>query len=273
MPLSIRRFAPMAMLCLYVTIRPVMAQPAGRSTGPRDVDTLLKVAPTATFGPADGAVREVTYEGASLDGKPTRVSGYYARPASGDGPFPAMLLVHGGGGRAFPRWATLWADRGYVAPAMDLAGHGPDRERLPDGGPDQDDEAEFRDFDPTDPTAMWTYQAIAAVLKGHALPANRGEVDANRVGVTGISWEGYLACIVAGVDDRIKVAVPVYGCGCPHEDGSRKPKRFDEVPPGRRDRRVIAFDPSKYLSGVSRPIPFVNGTNDFAYPLDSTERS
>ena len=59
-------------------------------------------------------------------GKPTRVFGYYARPRSGDGPFPAMLLVHGGGGRAddilatavpgFPVWdlagllgSTLWA--------------------------------------------------------------------------------------------------------------------------------------------------------------------
>jgi len=29
--------------------------------------------------------------------------------------------------------------------------------------------------------------------------------------VTGISWGGYLTCIVAGIDDRLKAAVPVYG--------------------------------------------------------------
>jgi len=37
----------------------------------------------------------------------------------------------------------LWAKRGYVALAMDLAGRGPGRERLPDGSPDQDDKAKF----------------------------------------------------------------------------------------------------------------------------------
>ena len=276
MPHSTRRFALFAALgLLFVAIRPALAQPQppGRSTGPWDVEALLKVAPAATFGPARGAVREVTYEGASLDGKPTRVFGYYARPESGDGPFPAMLLVHGGGGHAFPQWAKLWADRGYVALAMDLAGHGPDRKRLPDGGPDQDDETKFRDFDPTNPTSMWTYHAVAAVLKGHALLAAREGVDASRIGVTGISWGGYLTCIVAGVDDRIKVAVPVYGCGFLHEDSFWKPGRFDKVPPGRRDRWVNAFDPSKYLPGAACPILFVNGTNDFAYPLDSYKRS
>ena len=33
------------------------------------------------------------------------------------------------------------------------------------------------------------------------------------------------------------------------------------------------FDPSRYLPGVTCPILFVNGTNDFAYPLDSYQKS
>src|SRR6185503_3460904 len=33
------------------------------------------------------------------------------------------------------------------------------------------------------------------------------------------------------------------------------------------------FDPSKYLGRVQRPILFVNGTTDFAYPLDSYQKS
>jgi hypothetical protein len=36
---------------------------------------------------------------------------------------------------------------------------------------------------------------------------------------------------------------------------------------------VENFDPSRYLPGVSCPILFVNGTNDFAYPLDSYRKS
>ena len=48
-------------------------------------------------------------------------------------------------GTAFKEWAELWARRGYVALAMDLAGQGPDRKRLPDGGPAQDDGTKVAD--------------------------------------------------------------------------------------------------------------------------------
>jgi dienelactone hydrolase len=272
MPRSCRLLLFLA-LGLLSTLAPTWAQEPRRSTGPWDVPSLLKSVPPATFGPARGMIREVIYDGANLGGKPTKVFGYYARPATGDGPFPSMLLVHGGGGRAFEPWAKLWAERGYVALAMDLAGHGPDGKRLPNGGPDQDDETKFRDFDPAEPPAMWSYHAVAAVLKGHALLLGQKEVDPARIGVTGISWGGYLTCIVAGIDDQIKVAVPVYGCGYLHENSFWKPQRFDKVPTDRRDRWVNAFDPSKYLPGVTCPILFVNGTNDFAYPLDSYRKS
>ena len=243
-----------------------------RFTGPWDVPALLSHPPAATWGVAKGGVREVFYEGEPLDGKPTRVFAYSARPASGDGPFPAMLLVHGGGGKAFREWAELWAGRGYVALAMDLAGHGPDGKRLPDGGPEQDDHGKFRDFDDDEVRRMWTYHAVAAVLRGHALLAAREEVDRDRIGVTGISWGGYLTCIVAGIDDRLKVAVPVYGCGFLHEDSAWIP-RFEKMSAQHRDRWVANFDPSRYLPGVRAPILFVNGTNDFAYPLGSYRKS
>jgi dienelactone hydrolase len=253
-------------------IQPVRAQsPAQRFTGPWKVD-VLKAAPRATWGSTAGLVQEVYYEGEPLNGKPTRVFAYYARPKTGDGPFPAMVLVHGGGGTAFAEWAKLWAERGYAALAMDLSGCGTGRARLADGGPDQGDEGKFRDFSDADVNQMWTYHAVAAVLRGHSLLASRKEVDAARIGVTGISWGGYLTCIVTGIDDRLKVAVPVYGCGFLHEDSCWLP-RFAAMKPEQRDRWIGNFDPSKYLAGVRCPILFINGTNDFAYPLDSYQKS
>ncbi len=272
MPNLPSRTASIVLIGLSLVAATVRAQPPGRMVGPWDLGELKQV-PSSSWGEDKDRVREVYYEGAKLDGKPTRVFGYYARPETGDGPFPAMLLVHGGGGKAFSGWARLWADRGYVALAMDLAGHGPDGKRLPDGGPGQDDPTKFRDFDPARPESMWTYHAVAAIVRGHSLLAAREEVDAGRVGVTGISWGGYLTCIVAGVDDRLKVAVPVYGCGFLHEDSVWKASQFDRMTPDRRDRWVGTFDPSKYLPRVRCPILFVNGTNDFAYPLDSYRRS
>ena len=217
-------------------------------------------------------VEEVYYEGEPLAGRPTRVFAYYARPASGEGPFPAMVLVHGGGGTAFEEWATLWARRGYAALAMDLAGCGPGRKRLADGGPDQGHPQKFAPF--TDDTVdhMWTYHAVAAVVRGHSLLASLDEVDLERIGITGISWGGYLTCIVAGIDDRLKVAVPVYGCGFLDEN-SAWVDLLHKMPPELKDRWIAHFDPSRYLGSVSCPILFVNGTNDFAYPLDSYRKS
>ncbi len=244
------------------------AMAASRFTGPWDV-AALKAVPKAEFGERTNLVQSLYYEGEPLNGKPTRVFAYYGRP-EGAGPFPAMVLVHGGGGKAFPLWAEHWAKRGYCAIAMDLAGNGP-AGRLPDGGPDQIDTTKFRDFTNADAKNMWTYHAVAAVLRAHSLLASRPEVDKNRIGVTGISWGGYLTCIVAGIDDRLKVAVPVYGCGFLYENSVWLPT-FGKMTPELRDRWVGFFDPSRYLAGVSCPILFLNGSNDFAYPMDSYKK-
>jgi len=240
-------------------------------TGPWNLEG-LKQTPDCSWGETTGLVREVYYEGERFHGQPTRVFGYYGHPKEGAGPFPAMVLVHGGGGTAFAEWATLWAERGYVALAMDLAGCGPERKRLPDGGPNQSHKEKFDAFAHEALKDMWTYHAVAAVIRGHSLLASMEEVDADRIGITGISWGGYLTCIVAGLDDRLKAAVPVYGCGHLHENSAWL-SIFDKMTPQHRDEWVCQFDPSRYLPGVRCPILFVNGTNDFAYPLDSYQKS
>jgi dienelactone hydrolase len=257
-------------LVLLLVASPALAN--DRFTGPWKVDA-LKATPAATWGEPKGLVREVLYENVPLNGKPTRVFGYYARPKDGDGPFPAMVLVHGGGGHAFAEWATLWAERGYVALAMDLSGRGPDGKRLPDGGPEQSDVEKFRDFAPGEADQMWTYHAVAAAIGAHSLLASRPEVDKSRIGLTGISWGGYLTCIIAGVDDRVKVAVPVYGCGFLDENSYWIEPNFHKMGAAKTKQWADLFDPSRYLPGVSCPILFVNGTNDFAYPLDSYQKS
>ena len=155
-----KKFAPLLGLVFLLGCATVNGPP--RYTGPWDVQALHAV-PAATWGRQTNLTQEVYYAGEPFQGKPTRIFAYYARPAQGDGPFPAMLLVHGGGGKAFREWAEHWAKRGYVALAMDLAGHGPDG-RLPDGGPEQDDAGKFRDFTDADAREMWTYHAVAAVL-------------------------------------------------------------------------------------------------------------
>lgn len=246
----------------------------------------LSTAPEFDWVDEEGPVRSLFYAGESYRGRPTRVFAYYASPATlggskSKGPWPAVVLVHGGGGTAFREWVELWAKRGYAAIAMDLAGHRPiegknphqraNRTRLEDGGPGQGDDEKFGSVDSA-AGEQWPYHAVANVVRAHSLIRGFDEVDAERTAVTGISWGGYLTCIVAGVDNRFRAAVPVYGCGFLHENSVWIP-RFGKMTEEQRARWVTLWDPSRYLPAVTMPILFVNGTNDFAYPLDSYTRS
>ena len=124
------------------TVSRAEAKRANRFTGPWDLGGLRQVPKVTTIQQA-GTLTSLYYEGEPYQQRPTRIFAYLARPATTAGRLPAMVLVHGGGGTAFKEWAELWAKRCYVALAMDLAGRGPDRQRLPDGSPDQDDKARF----------------------------------------------------------------------------------------------------------------------------------
>ncbi len=269
-----------------IVAAPIAISPKLPETMPWDLKRLSE-APAFEWVDATSPVRSLFYEGESFAGKPTRVFAYYASPqtltggVAQDKSFPAVVLLHGGGGTAFREWAELWAKRGYAAIAMDLAGHRPvegknphqreNRTRLADGGPDQGDEEKFGSVNKS-PAEQWPYHAVAAAVRAHSLLCSFPEVDARKTAVTGISWGGYLTCIVAGVDNRFEAAVPVYGCGFLHENSAWL-DRLNNMTPEDRDRWVKLWDPSRYLPAVSMPILFVNGTNDFAYPLDSYMKS
>ncbi len=264
-----------AMGAVFVTMRASVGAQAPDAkpdrAGPWNLSELRQT-PEYEWGDTVDGLRQVYFRSEPYQGRPTRVFAWYGCPDGGERPVPGIVLVHGGGGRAFREWVQLWVERGYAAIAMDLAGCGPDGRRLPDGGPGQSDADKFAPFDDADVGRMWTYHAIAAVVRAHSLLAAQQGVDPRRIAVTGISWGGYLTCIAAGVDDRFAAAVPVYGCGFLHEN-SVWLKTFQGMEPELRDRWVRYFDPSQYLGRVRCPIFFLNGTNDFAYPLDSYRKS
>ena len=233
---------------------------------------VLKRAPQFEWLRQEGKVHALKYAGEKYRGKSTRVFAYYASPKtlgqSAEINAPGIVLVHGGGGTAFANWAMLWAKRGYAAIAMDLAGCGEGRKRLSDGGPEQGHTEKFSTID--EPLEnQWTYHAVANVVRGHSLLRSLDGVDADRTALTGISWGGYLTCIVAGLDDRFKVAMPVYGCGFLRENSVWKASEFGKMTTMQSDKWHRLWDPSRYIGYAKMPLMFLNGTNDFAYPMDS----
>ncbi|MFT5328787.1 MAG: dienelactone hydrolase [Planctomycetaceae bacterium] len=243
-------------------------------------------------------VRSLTYENEKFKGQTTDVFAFYATPGtisgdtSKDKNLPAVVLIHGGGGTAFAQWTWLWAKRGYAAIAMDLSGRRPpapkfdpatgelisgfsrsgDRTRLEYGGPEHGHVEKFSNVG-DDPTDDWQHHSVPAVIRAHSLIRSFKEVDAERTAVTGISWGGYMTCLVASVDHRFKAAVPVYGCGFLYDGESVQRPAIDKLSPEKRSLWIKTYDPSAWLPKCRVPILFVNGTNDIHYPLVSYSRS
>ncbi|MGE9267686.1 MAG: alpha/beta hydrolase family protein [Verrucomicrobiales bacterium] len=222
------------------------------------------------------SVKATFLQGLPWQGKETRIFCYYGLPAGAtpDQPVPAMVLIHGGGGSAFPDWVKLWNDRGYAAIAMDTCGQISglgyrDHSRHEFAGP-----MGWGGFDQTGLKAedQWSYHAVAAVITAHSFLRTLPGVDAERVGLTGISWGGYLTCLVAGIDERFQCAIPVYGGGFLDENSTWLGP-FKKLGPEKTATWIERWDPKNYLPRADLPFLWVTGTNDFAYPLDSHDKS
>jgi dienelactone hydrolase len=183
-----------------------------------------------------------------------------------------MVLVHGGGGTAFPEWVKLWTARGYAAIALDTGGNVPaknkaGRERHAWAGPvDGGASLALGDKPPRD---QWMYHAVANIMRAHSLLAAQPGVAARRIGLTGISWGGVLTAAVAGVDARFAALVPVYGCG--FLDESEVFGAQSATAAGASWMKL--WDPRHRLARAQAPMFWVNGTNDRFFQLGSWQRS
>jgi len=226
-------------------------------------------------------VKAVFYDGAPYKEKPTRVFAYYGIPKTEPGQkVPAIVLVHGGGGTAFETWVRQWNKRGYAAIAMDTCAGVPKGTKPNSPFSNNWARHEFSgpkgqgDFDNAliNPEDQWAYHAVSSIVIGHSLLRSFPEVDAERIGITGVSWGGYLTSMVSGIDTRFKFAAPVYGCGF-LGDNSTWLGEFQKIGPEKAAKWLKFWDPSTYLSATPMPTLWVNGTNDFAYPMDSYQKS
>ena len=222
-------------------------------------------------------VRSLFFDGGSWRGKRTRVFAWYGVPTNANSErVPAVVLVHGGGGTAFANWVRLWNGRGYAAIAIDTCGSVPipadndTWQRSSSGGPPCWEES----FDQIDwpEKDQWPYQAVAAIILANSLLRSLPEIDPNRIGITGISWGGYLTALAASIDHRFRFAAPVYGCGFLGEDSYWVP-RFRMMGAVKARKWLHLWDPSVYLKMAKMPFLWVDGTNDLFYPLDSLRKS
>lgn len=128
-----------------------------------------------------------------------------ARPEKG---WPGVVLVHGGGGTAFPQYVRMWTELGFAViapdwynrrPAPGLTNAAPTEVNVPrvelPGGKRQDHVAN-----------------VANMILAHSLIRSFPEVDAARTVYVGLSWGSWYGSCVTAVDDRFKGACMIYLC-------------------------------------------------------------
>lgn len=145
------------------------------------------------------AVESCKFTFASVAG--TRIHGWLAKPV-GNGPFPAMLVLPGGGIASRPR-PLEHARHGYLALDIQIHGHDVDLAKYP-RVPGYDDEV--RVFDPVE--NFYFRNVYLHGLQALNCLAAHPEVDPMGLVVVGGSQGGRLSVVLAALDQRVAAAVP-----------------------------------------------------------------
>lgn len=164
----------------------------------------------------------------------------------GDGPFPAVVCLHGHSGSRdavhdpetiYKNLAGEFAKRGFVTLSPTLA------------------HCEYA------PNQLWNLLRLADIV--HTLPY----VDPGRVGVAGLSMGGEWSMWLAACDTRIKAAV-VSGWMCTTEGVLRVPNCPCWMPPGLLELCDIA---EVHILIAPRPLLVESAIADQCFPIDATQ--
>lgn len=188
--------------------------------------------------------------------------------------YPAVVLVHGGGGFVSKNWINYWTNQGYVALAFDnnsgqLDQYG-GRIDNPDGGPKNDNCGSNRES-VENPEQTWIYHAVYNSIMSNNILRERNDVDKNRIVLTGTSWGGYVSCVTAGVDKRFAAFATTNGAGYVYNDTTwQKDGLFGG---DKKEEWISLYDPSSYLPYATKPMLFVSGVDDEYFSAYNRQKS
>ena len=182
----------------------------------------------------------IIFEGERFKDKPISLFSYYSAPA-GEPPaegWPAVVLVHGGGGTAFANYVKDWNEKGYAAISLDWYGLFPEFKKKTN---------ERRKVVPNTVAPLYSYRdAVANIIRCHSLLRSFPQVNAEKTGIVGASWGGFFALTVAGYDQRFKCVISAYAAG------------FWQNTP---------FDPKNHVMNITAPVLRTAVVYELNFPL------
>jgi dienelactone hydrolase len=167
----------------------------------------LDVAPSRV-STVEGRVQELTsFASEGAERVPVLI---LEKPGRSD-PLPVVIALHGTGGSSESMRDRLeeYADRGFVAVAIDAPHHGTRAGSGGDGG-DAYQSAMLEAYR-TGVGHPYLYDTVWDVMRLIDYLETRADVDASRIGLIGLSKGGTEAYLAAAVDERIDVVVPLIG--------------------------------------------------------------
>ncbi len=223
---------------------------------------------------AFGRTQAIFFESVPYLRKNTTTFAYVGIPNAEkpQGGYPAIVLVHGGGGCAFYEWVEYWNRKGYVAIAFDCGGRqfgscehdGKGTAEVNPNGRhvNPDDNGSFGN-DENSVCDSWTYHNVANIILANNILRANENVNKDKIVITGISWGGVLTAIASGIDDRFLAFAPVYGTGYLLE--SQIYTKYDRPNPKDYANWESIYDPKNYVCENKKPMLFTMGMNDHAF--------
>jgi dienelactone hydrolase len=270
------RLPLVAVLGVIAVVAPAAARAEDFTEQRRQILALGELTQAPAMEPAEGyagenGLRAIYYDALPWKGKPTKVFAWLGLPANVTGKVPGVVLVHGGGGSAFREWVQRWNEHGFAAISISVEGQtdGSDPEK-PKGTPGYRRHAWAGPQrsgiygDSAEPLAdQWMYHAVADTVLANSLLRSLPEVDADKVGVMGISWGGVITATVIGIDSRFAFAIPMYGCGNMFAAENHYGRTL-----GANQLYREAWDPLVRMDRVKMPVLWFSWPQDQHFPLD-----
>jgi dienelactone hydrolase len=223
----------------------------------RDLAGAVVLTPPGPRAPAARPVEDV-----DVDGPAGPVHALLSLPATGEGPYPTVFIVHGGPTAhdtdSFASDRGAYTDLGFAVVNVNYrgsTGYGNVWRDSIEGRP-----------------GLTELEDVTAVRE--ALVA-RGVTDPTRVAITGASWGGYLTLLGIGTEPGVWTAavagVPVADYVAAYEDEMEPLRAFDRSLFGGSPEEVPeiyrASSPLTYVDAVTTPVLVVAGENDPRCPI------